>query len=329
MKPEVSIESVAANSIDSTCLLLRGEDPVWIRELFHAIRALRHGPDTRIVAHELPGYAAAAGVELYLCSSVSDLGVSRGSSARVFNWRRSEQGWARVEELLAPFCSRDIPAPPIQTLDALGEVEALFSSGSALGTFASGSSAQLAGADSDDSVLTAWVGLDRRCYRHPLQKAVTLCHLCASPLCGACAEVEPDGGSVCKGRCEGESYVQYLRDADAEYGSLLLIGTQIRTARELFHGIGSLRRGRREALAEHELPGFTGQPHAELYLHPSSQDEGVHKRPDGDIFDWNLTTAGWEKVEDTLAHGCDRYADGATLHLQEKGAFQVILGWDW
>jgi hypothetical protein len=231
--------------------------------------------------------------------------------------------------LLAPFCSRDIPAPPIQTLDALGEVEALFSSGSALGTFASGSSAQLAGADSDDSVLTAWVGLDRHCYRHPLQKAVTLCHLCASPLCGACAEVEPDGGSVCKGRCEGESYVQYLRDADAEYGSLLLIGTQIRTARELFHGIGSLRRGRREALAVHELPGFTGQPHAELYLHPSSQDEGVHKRPDGDIFDWNLTTAGWEKVEDTLAHGCDRYADGATLHLQEKGAFQVILGWDW
>jgi hypothetical protein len=329
VKPEVSIESVAASSAGSTCLLLRGEDPVWIRELFHAIRALRYGPDRRIVAHELPGFAAIAGVELYLHSSVSDLGVLRGSSDRVFNWHRTEQGWARVEELLAPFCSRDLAAPSTQTLDALGEVEVLFSSGSALGIHASGSSAQLARAVAVDSVLTAWVGLDRHCSRHPLQKAVTLCALCTGALCAACAQAKADGRSVCEGGCGDQSYVQFLPDADAEYGSLLLIGTQVRTARELFHGIRSWRRCRGEVLAVHELPGFLGQPHAELYLHPSSQDQGVRQRPKGAAFDWYLTSAGWEKVEDTLAQGCDRYAEGATLHLQETGEFQVILGWDW
>ncbi len=242
--------------------------------------------------------------------------MSRGSSARVFDWHHTEQGWARVEELLAPFCSRDLPVAPIEILDALGELEVVFSSGSAPGGGVSG--------------LTAWLGLDRRCYRHPLQKAVTLCHLCTEGLCGSCAELEPEGRSRCRGGCEDKSYVQYLPDADAKYGSLLLIGTQIRTARELFHGIRSLRHGRRDVLAVHELPGFLGRPHAELYLHSLSHDEGVHKRPGRDTFDWYLTAAGWERVEDTLAQGCDRFYSGeGTLDLQEKGDFYVMLGWDW
>ena len=329
VKPEVSIESVPAIGASSPRLLIRGDDPIWTRELFHAIRALRYGLDKRIGVHELPGFAAADGVELYLHASISDIGVSTGSSARVLDWHRTEQGWASVEELLAPFCSRDSPATPIQTLDGLGEVEVVFTDGPALGVRARGGSVQLAGADSEIPVLTAWLGPDRRCYRHPLQRAVTLCHFCASALCASCAKAERDGRSMCGGGCGDQSYVQYLPDADAEYSSLLLIGTQIRTARELFHGIRSLRRSRREVLAVHELPGFVGRPHAELYLHPSSQDQGVHRRPNGDTFDWYLTTAAWENVEDTLAQGCDRYAEGATLHLQETGESYVIFGWDW
>jgi hypothetical protein len=247
----------------------------------------------------------------------------------VFDWHHTEQGWARVEKLLTPVCSRDIPATPVQILDAPGEVEAVFSMGPARGVLASSGSTQLTEPNSEVPVLTACLGLDRRCHRHPLQKAVTLCHVCTSALCVSCAELEPDGRSVCGGGCEDESCVRYLPNADAEYGSLLLIGTQIRTARELFHGIRSLRDGRREVLAVHELPGFLGLPHAELYLHPSSRDEGVHKRPDRDAFDWYLTPTGWEKVEDTLARGCDRYWSEGTLDLQENGDFYVMLGWDW
>ncbi len=310
--------------------MLRGDDPIWIRELFHAIRALRYRLDTSIAVHQLPGFAATGGVELYLHASASDLGVSRGGSTRVFDWRHTEQGWARVEELLTPLCSRDLPATPIQMLEALGEVEVVFSKGPAMGVLASNGSAQLAGADSEVPVLVARLGLDRRCYRHPLQKALTLCHLCTCALCDSCAQFERDGRSVCRGGCEDESYVQYLPDADVEYGSLLLIGTQVRTARELFHGIRSLRCRRRDVLAVHELPGFVGQPHAELYLHLSGQDEGVHKRAHREVFDWHLTAAGWERVEDTVAQGCDRYYPGeGSFDLQETGEFYVMLGWDW
>ncbi len=316
VKPEVSIESAPEPGAGRTRLLLRGHDPIWIRELFHAIRALRFGPDTSIAVHELPGFAGSDKVELYLHVAVSDLGVSGSSATRVFHWHRTEQGWARVEELLAPFCSRDVPVVPNQILDALGEVDVVFSSGPAAG--------------SGVADLTAWLGRDRRCYRHPLQKAVTLCRRCTSGLCDSCAELQPDGRSRCSGGCEDKSYVQYLPDADAEYGSLLLIGTQIRTARELFHGIRSLRRGRRDILAVHELPGFVGRPHAELYLHSAGHDDGVHKRVERATFDWYLTSVGWEQVEDTLAQGCDRFYSGeGTFNLQEKGDFCVMLGWDW
>lgn len=316
MPPEVVIQYLVGSGSARPELMISGQDPTWNRELFHAIRALRYGLYKEVPAHELRGFAAAGEVQLSLESADSDLGLLRSGTGQTFHWHHTSEGWKRVEDLLAPFCSH-VPCPTATVeLETCGDARVVFARQPL--------EAHLSG----DARISGWIGR-RHCSRHPLESAAALCHRCCTALCRACAEIQ-DGRWTCAAGCEPSGELHFYHDGDAEFGSLLLISSRLPANRELFHAIRSLRLGRQEAVLVHELPGFASPSLVQLVLSCSGVDKGIRKRTGVTGFQWTRTPAGWETVEDILALACDRYWDGnGSLDLEERGDAHVILGGNW
>lgn len=312
MQPEVLIQCLLGAGSPRPDVIISGQDPTWNRELFHAIRGLRYNLYNEVRAHELPGFAAAGNVKLLLHSADSDLGLLGSGTGHAFHWHHTIEGWKRVEDLLAPFCSRcPFPTATVE-LEAHGDARVVFA-GQPFEALRAG-----------DVQTSGWIG-GRHCYQHPLEPALGLCHHCCTALCRVCAEIS-QGLCVCARGCQAQGELEFRRDADAEFGSVLLIGSTVTSSRELFHAIRSLRLGRQEVVLVHELPGFASPSPVQLVLSCARANKGVRKKIGAAVFHWTRTPAGWESVEDNVALACDRYSTGGSLDLEEHGDAYVILG---
>ena len=79
------------------------------------------------ILHEVPGFEMSKKPELVFEIADSNFGVRKSSEGNRFIWTLPRNGWTRVEDLLAPFFSRDLPGASFQWLDESGEISVLFS----------------------------------------------------------------------------------------------------------------------------------------------------------------------------------------------------------
>ena len=123
------IKFIAEGSDYCPILQISGTDLETSRELFHEIRALRDGMAGSFLIHEVLGFEECRNPELTLAFAEADRGVQRSSTGDGYTCALSYDGWARVEDFLAPFCRRHSSTTAFQWLDESSDISLLFSPG--------------------------------------------------------------------------------------------------------------------------------------------------------------------------------------------------------
>ena len=122
-----SINFIQDGSKDCPILQISGTDLQTSRELFHAIRTLRDSMAGSFIIHEVFGFENCKVPALTFEISHSDIGVQKARSGDGFTCTLSYDGWTRVEDFLAPFCSRLSSQNGFQWLDESSEISLLYS----------------------------------------------------------------------------------------------------------------------------------------------------------------------------------------------------------
>ena len=122
------VEYFAEGSADCPLILLYGRDSKDAQILSEALQKLSEFDEGRLAIHELPGFSAVDGCELFASHFPTDVGVKMIQSPNRFECFLRPQSLENIVGLLEPFCrSENVSATSFQYLDASGDAKLLIS----------------------------------------------------------------------------------------------------------------------------------------------------------------------------------------------------------
>ena len=114
---------------ETNVLLIHGHEPKAVLGFREQVEALAEERIQSFAVHELPGFRAIEGCQLFAVRSTTDQGLSLLQKPSIIECRLSAVGWSNVSFLLEPFSDGSYFAASHQYLDESGKIRLIISGG--------------------------------------------------------------------------------------------------------------------------------------------------------------------------------------------------------
>ena len=114
---------------ETKVLLIHGHEPRVVLGFRDKVTELAEERIQSFAVHELPGFRAIAGCQLFAVRSNTDQGVSLLQKPGIFECRLSSVAWSNIGFLLEPFSDGSYFAASHQYLDESGKIRLIISGG--------------------------------------------------------------------------------------------------------------------------------------------------------------------------------------------------------